>query len=100
MRYCSSACRRRGVKRFDRWLEQELLAMLEQRARGKTLCPSELARRLKPEAEEWRRLLEPVRMAARRLHHRGALEIIQSGRVTDPDTARGLIRLRQPRGIP
>jgi len=71
--------------------------MLERRGPGKTLCPGELARKMKPGAEEWRHLLEPVRMAARRLHHRGAIEILQSGRVIDPDTVRGPIRFRLPR---
>ena len=97
MRYCSSACRNRGYQRFDRWLEQELVATLTQRARHRTLCPSELARKLKPGDEDWRDLLEPIRMAARRLSRQGAIEILQSGRVIDPDTIRGPIRLRQQR---
>ena len=95
IRYCSSACRQRGYQRLDRWLEQELVATLTQRARNNTLCPSELARKLKPGDEEWRALMEPIRMAARRLSHEGVLEILQSGRVSDPDTVRGPIRLRQ-----
>ena len=70
--------------------------MLKSRASYKTLCPCELARKLKPEGEEWRHLLEPIRMATRRLHHQGAIEILQSGRLIDPDAVRGPIRLRQP----
>ena len=97
VRYCSSACRQRGYQRLDRWLEQELVAMLTQRAYHKTLCPGELARKLKPRDEDWRNLMEPIRMAARRLSHQGAIEILQSGRVIDPDTVRGPIRLRQQR---
>ena len=38
--------------------------------------------------------MEPVRSAARRLVARGQLEILQQGRVVDPSTARGPIRLR------
>ena len=71
------------------------MAILTQRARHKTLCPSELARKLKPKDEEWRDLMEPIRMAARRLSHRGTVEILQAGRVIDPDIIRGPIRLRQ-----
>ena len=97
MRYCSSACRKRGYQRLDRWLEQELVATLTQRAQHQTLCPSELARKLKPGDEDWRDLMEPIRMAARRLSHQGAIEILQSGHVIDPDTIRGPIRLRHPR---
>ncbi|MDX1698879.1 MAG: DUF2256 and DUF3253 domain-containing protein [Thiohalobacterales bacterium] len=95
VRYCSSACRQRGLTRYDRRLEQQLLAMVEQRAGRKTLCPSELARKLRPEGEDWRRLMEPRRMAARRLSHQGAVEILQAGHVIDPDAVRGPIRLRR-----
>ena len=95
VRYCSSACRQRGYRQIDRWLEQELLAMLKQLARKKSLCPSELARKIRPGDEGWRDLMEPIRMAARRLCHQGAVEILQSGRVIHPDAVRGPIRLRQ-----
>ena len=95
--HCSSACRQRGLRHTDRWLEQELMIMVRQRAHDKSLCPSELARKLKPREHEWRELMEPIRMAARRLCHQGMLEILQSGQVTDPDRARGPIRLRAVR---
>lgn len=97
VRYCSDGCRKRGLKPQDERLENELLAMLGERGAGKTLCPSELARRLEADESTWRALMEPIRMAARRLHHRGQLEIIQGGRLVDPDTARGAIRLRRTR---
>ena len=69
--------------------------MLRQRARHESICPSELARKLEPENDEWRALMEPIRMAARRLCHHGAVEILQSGRVIHPDAFRGPIRLRR-----
>jgi hypothetical protein len=41
--------------------------------------------------------MEPARRAARRLVAAGTLEITQGGRVVDPSTARGPIRLRRAR---
>ena len=95
IRYCSASCRRRGLQAIDRKLETELLALLAQRPANSSLCPSELARRLERDEPRWRALLEPIRMAARRLYHKGQVEILQSGHPVDPDTARGPIRLRR-----
>lgn len=97
VRYCSDGCRKRGLKPRDERLETELLALLGQRGENKTICPSELARRLEADEAAWLALMEPIRMAARRLHHRGQLEIIQGGRLIDPDSARGPIRLQRKR---
>ena len=75
-------------------LERTILALLDARQPGATICPSEVARHLRPDGE-WRELMEPVRCAARRLCARGGLEITQRGRVVDPTTVRGPIRLRK-----
>lgn len=92
MRYCSDACRRRLVRPVDGELETAILALLAERARGATICPSEAARAVAPEA--WRDLMEPARAAARRLVAAGRVEITQGGRVVDPSTAKGPIRVR------
>jgi hypothetical protein len=47
--------------------------------------------------EDWRELMEPARMAARRLVAAGAAQITQGGQVIDPDHAKGPIRVRRPR---
>lgn len=86
VRWCSDACRRHGVTAADRALERRILGLLEQRAAGATVCPSEVARAT---ADDWRPLMEPVRRAARRLTAAGRVEIVQGGRVVDPSTARG-----------
>lgn len=91
VRYCSEACRRRGVPDSDRELEALILSMLEARPRAATICPSDVARGV---AEDWRPLMEPVRRAARRLVAEGRVEICQGGRVVDPSHARGPIRIR------
>ncbi len=97
VRYCSERCRKRGLKPQDGQLETELMALLGERGENKTMCPSELARHLTSDETTWRRLVEPIRMAACRLHHRGHLEILQGGQIVDPETAKGPIRLRRKR---
>jgi hypothetical protein len=69
--------------------------LLARRAPGRTICPSEAARALGGD-DGFRPLMEPVRATARAMVDRGELEITQSGRVVDPDRARGPIRLRLP----
>jgi hypothetical protein len=95
VRHCGAACSRRGLGEVDRKLEAAIGALLEARARTATICPSEAARSVDPEG--WRDLMEPARMAARRLVDRGDVEILQGGRVVDPSTAKGPIRIRRTR---
>ena len=93
MRYCSARCRNQRLTKLDDQLEAEIIAMVSKRS--STLCPSEVAQRLG--GEEWRRLVEPTRQAARRLVAKGELEILQRGKVVDPSYAKGPIRLRRVR---
>ena len=95
VRWCSDACRRRGVKAVDRDLEQAIRELLAERARDASICPSEAARRVG--GEDWRPLMEPARRAARRLVAAGEIKVTQKGRVVDPSTAKGAIRLRRAR---
>ena len=66
--------------------------MLMDRGPSRSVCPSEVARRVDP--HDWRTLLEPTRRAARRLVARGRAVITQQGRIVDPDRARGVIRIQ------
>lgn len=98
---CSAACRKRGLKPVDGELEVEIIELLGARARSATICPSEAARRvaaaqglLGDDPDAWRQLMEPARAAARRLVADGQVEITQKGRVVDPSTAKGPIRIR------
>lgn len=95
VRYCGASCRSRGVRDVDRRLEEAIGALLDARARTSTICPSDAARRVDPDG--WRELMEPARMAARRLVEAGSVQIVQAGRVVDPSTARGPIRIRRAR---
>jgi hypothetical protein len=82
-----------------RELEQSIIALLDARDAGKTICPSDVARALGP-ADGWRDLMQPARDAAGRLVAAGEVEITQGGEVVDLATARGPIRIRRVAGRP
>ena len=69
-----------------------ILALLDERAEGATICPSEVARAL---TDDWRPLMPVVREAAQGLVTEGKVEVTQGGEVVDLATARGPIRLRR-----
>lgn len=95
VKYCSQACRSSRVTPQDEALGAAIVELLGQRARGATICPSEAARLVATDdADGWRQLMEPARSAARRLVASGHVEITQKGRVVDPSTAKGPIRIR------
>jgi hypothetical protein len=91
IRYCSDACRRSRPGRFERRIENEIIEALGRRL-DRSICPSDVARRIDP--NDWRRLMEPVRRAARRLAAAGTVEITQHGKKVDPAAFRGPIRIR------
>ena len=95
VRYCSAGCRRHGVSEVDTRLERSILDLLASRARTATICPSDAARAVSPDG--WRDLMEPARRAARRLVARDEVVITQGGKVVDPSTAKGPIRIRRAR---
>jgi hypothetical protein len=77
-------------------LERHILELLEQRAPGRTICPSDAARSVYAGDDDgWRDLMEPARRAAGRLVAQGANEVTQGGEVVDLDPARGPVRLRR-----
>lgn len=102
VRYCSDACRRRAksgpAAEQDLALEEAILKLLAERGAGKTICPSEAARRVAPGEDRaaWEPLMEPARAAARRLQAAGRLVITQQGHPVDPSRAKGPIRLKLP----
>lgn len=90
VKYCSDRCRKAKTS-LGPDLETQILALLKVRARGQTICPSEV---LPPEQKSRPEEMEKVRQAARRLVASGQLEICQKGQVVDAGTFRGPIRLR------
>ena len=86
VKYCSDACRRHRLTDVDANLEAAIVELLEQRARGATICPSEAAKAVGGADGDWRALMERSRRAARRLVASGRVEITQRGSVVDPST--------------
>ena len=75
-------------------IERQILDLVEARGRGRTICPSEVARALEADEDAWRRLMKPVRRAAIRLAEDGRIEILKKGKRIEPDNVRGVVRLR------
>ena len=76
----------------------EILRQVEARGEGKSICPSEVARGLAPEA--WRPLMSAVRRAAIKLSQAGRLDILRKGHVVPAGEVRGVIRLRVHSSVP
>jgi hypothetical protein len=77
----------------DLKLEEAIRSLLASRAITSTICPSDAARAVSPNA--WRELMEPARRAARRMVDAGEVDITQGGSVIDPTTIKGPIRIRR-----
>jgi hypothetical protein len=77
----------------DRKLEEAIRTLLAARALSSTICPSDAARAVSPDA--WRELMEPARRAARRMVEAGEVDITQGGSVVDPYRVKGPIRIRR-----
>jgi hypothetical protein len=75
-------------------VEDTLLAMLADLAPGKSLAPEDVARAADPEG--WRRLLPKVRAIAVGLARQDKLVILRHNKPADPNTFKGVYRLRLP----
>ncbi|MGY1745801.1 DUF3253 domain-containing protein [Blastococcus sp. SYSU D00695] len=80
---------------LDLRLERRIAELLDARAAGASICPSEAARAVDPGG--WRELMPAARAAAGRLAAAGEVEVTQGGAVVDVATARGPVRVRRPR---
>jgi hypothetical protein len=94
-RYCSQACSGNKLGERDAELEAAILELLAERGEGKTICPSDAAKRVGGTAarRDWEGLMQPTREAARRLVKAGKIVVMQNGRVVDAERAKGAIRL-------
>lgn len=77
----------------ERKIEAAILAAVQTRGQGSTLCPSEVARAL---STDWRALMPEVRRVAQDLAGQGRIAVTQRGRPVDAKTAKGPIRLGPP----
>lgn len=73
---------------------ETIRGLAAERGVGKTLCPSEVARAVSPDA--WRPLLGRVRQEAVRLAQAGEISIYRKGRPVDPETFKGVYRIGLP----
>jgi hypothetical protein len=95
VKYCSKSCRSAGLRKIDQRLELTILQLLRSRQPGASICPSEAARKTGGSDEsQWRHLMEPTRRAARRLVQQGKIDILQGGKIVDPSTFKGPVRLK------
>jgi hypothetical protein len=75
-------------------IEETLFALLAPLAPGKSVGPEDVARAVDPEG--WRRMLPRVRAEARGLARLGRIAITRHGKPADPETFKGVYRLRLP----
>ncbi len=72
-------------------IESKTLELLQQRAPGATICPSEIARSLFP--ENWREHMEDVRDVAEWMSTQNMIDLTQKGKKIAPPY-KGPIRLK------
>ena len=75
----------------EKRIRQAILDLTAERGAGKTVCPSEIARIVKP--EDWRSLMGPIRQVAHDLLKAGKIRVTQRGKNVEPLTAKGPVRL-------
>lgn len=76
-------------------LKHAVLSLTAARGPEKSICPSEAARAVAPDA--WRALMPLTRDVAATLATQGLIVVTQRGRAVDPLAVGGPIRLRAPR---
>ena len=75
-------------------IEEAVFGLLAELEPGKSVSPEQVARAV--DAEGWRRLLPQVRATAVGLARQQQLVITRHGKPADPDTFKGVYRLRLP----
>lgn len=75
-------------------IESAILALVEQRGAGKSICPSEAARAVWP--EDWQGRMRQVRTVAIGMARKGEIVILRKGKPVDPDDFKGVYRLSLP----
>lgn len=72
-------------------IRDAILELVTARGAGKTICPSEAARKVS--ATRWQKLMGDVRAEAVRLAKAGEISIYRKGKPVDPETFKGVYRL-------
>jgi hypothetical protein len=74
-------------------IRSEILRQLDARGTGKSICPSEIARALADDEQEWRAMMPAIREQAAYLSREGAIIVTQKGQMVELQEAKGPIRL-------
>jgi hypothetical protein len=75
----------------DTEIRDEIFRLLHLANAGATICPSEVARSLRP---QWRPWMPLIREVASEMAREKQIEALQHGQVVDLETVRGPVRLR------
>jgi hypothetical protein len=76
------------------FLDQTILLQCLARGKGKTICPSDVARVL--ERQNWQRLLPLIRQQAVALALAGSVMIFRKGKPVNPEDFKGVYRIGLP----
>jgi len=77
----------------DSAIAEAIFALLDRRRADATICPSEVARAIYPQASEWRAAMPRIRGVAAALAARGLLRATRRGEEVDATSEGGPIRL-------
>ncbi|MBK1664581.1 hypothetical protein CKO38_08730 [Rhodospirillum rubrum] len=83
-----------------RLVRETILELCRAKGGGKTLCPTDIAKALAREGEDWHPCLAPVRREAFALAKAGEIGVFRKGKPIDPGAAHGVIRLGLPVAAP
>jgi hypothetical protein len=75
-------------------IEETIFSLLSTVQPGKTVAPEDVAKTI--DAERWRKILPQVRSTAVGLAREGRLVITRHNKPADPDTFKGVWRMRLP----
>lgn len=74
--------------------KQAILRTIEDRAPDASICPSDAARKARP--EEWREVMDTFHDAVEELHAENRVVVTQGGEIVDPTEVSGPIRVNTP----
>jgi len=75
-------------------IEDAIFNLLKDKAPGKSISPEDVAKAVEP--ERWSRLFGHVRTTAVNLAREGRIEILRHNKPVDPESFKGVYRLRLP----
>ena len=84
----------------DTELLDALHALLSARGPDKSICPSEVPRRIMGEQSDWRAHLKRTRQLARPLIAAGQVVMLKKGKPVHPVLVKGVVRLAQGKNFP